>query len=29
LAGVKADVTVSFPMLSDRCQVPTNFNYPN
>jgi hypothetical protein len=29
LAGVKADVTVSFPMLSDRCQVPTNFNYPS
>lgn len=29
LAGVKADVTVSFPMLSDRCQVPTDFNYPN
>ena len=29
LAGVKADVTVSFPMLSDRCQIPTDFNYPN
>lgn len=29
LAGVKADVSVSFPMLSDRCQVPTDFNYPN
>lgn len=29
LAGVKADVTISFPMLSDRCQVPTDFNYPN
>lgn len=29
LAGVKADVTVSFPMLSDRCQVPSNFNYPS
>ena len=29
LAGVKADVTVSFPMLSDRCQGPTDFNYPN
>jgi hypothetical protein len=29
LAGVKADITLSFPMLSDRCQVPTNFNYPN
>lgn len=29
LAGVKADITVIFPMLSDRCQVPTNFNYPN
>ena len=28
LAGVKADVTITFPMLSDRCQVPTNFNYP-
>lgn len=29
LAGVKADLTVTFPMLSDRCQVPTDFNYPN
>lgn len=29
LAGVKADITLSFPMLSDRCQVPTNFTYPN
>lgn len=29
LAGVKADVTVSFPMLSNRCQIPTDFNYPS
>lgn len=29
LAGLKADITISFPMLSDRCQVPSNFNYPN
>jgi hypothetical protein len=29
LAGVKADITLAFPMLSDRCQVPTNFSYPN
>lgn len=29
LAGVKADVTISFPMLSNRCQIPTDFNYPS
>lgn len=29
LAGVKADITISFPMLSNRCQVPTDFNYPS
>lgn len=29
LAGVKADITLSFPMLSDRCQVPTNYTYPS
>lgn len=29
LAGVKADVTVSFPMLSNRCQIPSDFNYPS
>ncbi len=29
LAGVKADVTISFPMLSNRCQVPSDFNYPS
>jgi hypothetical protein len=29
LAGVKADIVVSFPMLSNRCQVPSDFNYPN
>ena len=29
LAGVKADVTISFLMLSNRCQIPTDFNYPS
>jgi len=29
LAGVKADITISFPMLSNRCQVPSDFNYPS
>lgn len=29
LAGVKADVSISFPMLSNRCQIPTDFNYPS
>lgn len=29
LAGVKADITISFPMLSNRCQIPTDFNYPS
>jgi hypothetical protein len=29
LAGVKMDVIVNYPMLTDRCQVPANFNYPN
>ncbi len=29
LAGVKADVTISFPMLSNRCQIPSDFNYPS
>jgi hypothetical protein len=28
LAGVKMDVIVNYPMLTDRCQVPANFNYP-
>lgn len=29
LAGVKADISVIYPMLSNRCQVPSNFNYPS
>lgn len=29
LAGVKADLTISFPMLSNRCQIPSDFNYPS
>lgn len=29
LAGVKMDVTVNYPMLTDRCQIPANFNYPH
>jgi hypothetical protein len=28
LAGVKMDIVVNYPMLTDRCQIPTNFNYP-
>ena len=28
LAGVKADIVVNFPMLNDRCQIPTDFVYP-
>jgi len=28
LAGIKMDITVSYPMLSDRCQVPSDFEYP-
>lgn len=28
LAGVKADITVTYPMLSDRCQIPTSLTYP-
>jgi hypothetical protein len=28
LAGVKMDIIVNYPMLTDRCQIPTNFNYP-
>lgn len=29
LAGVRADITISFPMLSNRCQIPSDFNYPS
>ena len=29
LAGVRLDITMNYPMLTDRCQVPTNFNYPS
>jgi len=28
LAGVKMDVVVNYPMITDRCQIPANFNYP-
>lgn len=28
LAGVKADITILYPMLSNRCQIPTDFIYP-
>lgn len=27
LSGIKMDVNVSFPYLSDRCQLPEDFNY--
>lgn len=29
LAGVKMDLTITYPFLSDRCQIPTNFVYPS
>lgn len=29
LAGVRMDITMNYPMLTDRCQIPTNFNYPS
>ena len=29
LAGVKMDLTITYPFLSDRCQVPSDFIYPN
>jgi len=29
LAGVKIDFQIKLPYLSDRCQVPTTFNYGN
>jgi len=28
LAGVKFDITLNYPMLNDRCQVPSAFSYP-
>ena len=28
LAGVKFDITLNYPMLNDRCQVPSSFSYP-
>jgi hypothetical protein len=28
LAGVKFDITLNYPMLNDRCQVPSEFSYP-
>lgn len=29
LAGVKLDITINYPMLTDRCQVPSSFSYPD
>lgn len=29
LAGVKMDLTITYPFLADRCQVPNNFVYPS
>lgn len=28
LAGVRADVSLDLPFTADRCQVPTNYQYP-
>jgi hypothetical protein len=29
LAGVKLDITINYPMLTDRCVIPTSFSYPD
>lgn len=29
LAGIKADITLIYPMLMNRCQIPTDFIYPS
>lgn len=29
LAGIKADITLVYPMLMNRCQIPTDFIYPS
>jgi hypothetical protein len=29
LAGVKMELTITYPFLADRCQVPNNFVYPS
>lgn len=29
LAGVKMDITITYPFLSNRCQIPSDFVYPN
>lgn len=29
LAGVKLDITINYPMMTDRCQVPSSFSYPD
>lgn len=29
LAGVKADITITYPFVSDRCQIPTSYTYPS
>ena len=29
LSGVKIDITINYPMLTDRCQVPSNYTYPD
>jgi len=29
LAGVKFDIVLNYPMINDRCQVPSSFSYPD
>jgi hypothetical protein len=29
LAGIKADINITYPMLMNRCQIPTDFIYPS
>jgi hypothetical protein len=29
LSGVKIDITIYYPMMTDRCQVPSNYTYPD
>jgi hypothetical protein len=29
LAGIKADINIIYPMLMNRCQIPTDFIYPS
>jgi len=28
LSGVKLDITINYPMLTDRCQIPDDYTYP-